>query len=142
MTLMRTTVAKLRINPMPAAVNTSLTKHFKSTRPGTVKDIIEVLEWLIKRLPAQTYECEATATGMCSTADAYTAWIFGDIHLCPLFFTRGTRNQATTIIHEAAHLIRGKLDLGYSWSAKYAKQSTFAALLNADPYAELCNDLG
>jgi Lysine-specific metallo-endopeptidase len=136
---------RLTQRPLEATVITSLDRHFHSHGNWVARQVRQVLSTIKRELPRTTYECEAARTGMCSSAQAYTWWTFGDIHLCPQFFasTMSTRDRAETIIHEGAHLFTGALDLGYyNTGSGYASRSTFRALLNADPYSELANEIG
>jgi outer membrane biosynthesis protein TonB len=126
---------------LASKVTTALNYHFKSHKNFVVNQVKATFQRIRGKLPYVTYECEQSNTGMCTTAGAYTWWIFGDIHLCPRFFQMSLRTQATTIIHEGAHLFCWKLDLGYAHEKGYVNHSTFRALLNADPYAELVNQI-
>ncbi|MGB3458295.1 MAG: DUF4157 domain-containing protein [Halobacteriota archaeon] len=141
-TMLTNAIALLSASSLTPKVTSALNTHFKSHNNFVVNQVKATLQRIRGKLPYVTYECEQSDTGMCATAGAYTWWIFGDIHLCLSFFGKKPRKQATTIIHEGAHLFVGKLDLGYADKKGYVTHSTFRALLNADPYSELVNAIG
>jgi hypothetical protein len=102
------------------------------------------LKELHRRLPLETYTCEPSSAKYCGgPSDAYTIWIFGKIHTCPNFFALPTaRDRGIVVIHEAAHRIQGATDAAYEWEGKYATLGPASKRLNADSYAQLCDDLG
>lgn len=138
--MLRNAVTRLNASPVTANTQTLFGYHFGAYADWRRDIVVSHLNRDLNLLNTWdfTYECDSDCTDK-----AFTYWIFGDIHLCPPFFTSILNEQAETLIHELHHLdpLRGHLDLGYHGNNRDAGTSWLVAVNNADSYSELCQDL-
>lgn len=88
------------------------------------------------------YECHEDERN--GRALATTLWCvpFTDIRLWKPWFTKGLDERANTLVHEWMHKYDCAFDLGYDFDPEYESSGTIRALLNADPYANLVQQMG
>jgi hypothetical protein len=141
--MLRHAIARLTAVPVTAATQRHFANHF-----GAYADWRrDIVEWHLRRdlsLLAGgdiTFECESSCD---ERVRGYTYWVFGDIHLCPIWLSDTRLNhRAETLIHELHHWdsVRGHLDLGYHDEQQDADTIWPVAVNNADAYSMLVLDL-
>ncbi len=67
-----------------------------------------------------TFECE-DATGGCGVAGRYGYTYFGNIHICPHFYTMSAMKQSRGILHEMTHNALWAVDRHYGWEGEFAQ---------------------
>jgi hypothetical protein len=65
-----------------------------------------------------TFECEA-ASGLCNVTGRYGYTYFGDIHICPHFFTMSPNDQSWGILHELTHNALMAVDRHYGHESDF-----------------------
>lgn len=139
--MLRNAISRLNASPVTATTQTLFGYHFGAYANWRRDVVVWHLSRDLDLLNTWdfTYQCEDE----CDGDKAYTYWVFGDIHLCPQFFSSVLNEQAETLIHELHHLdkMRGHFDLGYHNNNEDAQTSWPVAVNNADSYSELVQDL-
>ena len=135
-------IRRLTADPVTAETQRLFANHFGAyaewRRAIVVWHLRRTLE--LMRGDGLIYECETSCD---PGEDAYTYWIFGDVHICPVFHQERLNDRAEALIHEIHHwdVLRGHLDLGYHGNNQDANTIWIVAVNNADSYSELCQDL-
>lgn len=139
--LLNKAIARLTADPVTAATQKIFANHFGGYGPWRRDVVVTHLRETLTILNNSdyNYQCETE----CDGEMAYTYWIFGDIHLCPVYFGSALNERAETLIHEIHHSdpARGQLDLGYQGNEGNPGTYWIIAVNNADAYSELCQGL-
>jgi Domain of unknown function (DUF4157)/Lysine-specific metallo-endopeptidase len=121
-----------------SVVRSALLANFHTTAPGHVLQIRDnFLELRTELNQDLTFECEDEGCESNAYVRGKFAFIrrWGDIHVCPPWFSQDYFNKVRTLIHERAHQYPGATDNAYNWEGSYATLSPDDAIDNADSYA-------
>ena len=146
------------------ATGNVLERHFYSTDPGVARRVVERLQ--IIRHDADSAQAGREIKSECHDAtdhdcDSTIAFSTGDLLVyCPSFFTRESKEDAHTLVHELAHSIfpdqdnAGKMNKGKILDRAYRGDRVLGkvggqpilspqeALANADSFASLVQEIG
>lgn len=141
-TMLGVAIARLTASPVSATTQTHFSNHFGGYGDWRRDIVVRNLRRDLSLLTEEdiNFICESS----CDGDRAYTHWIFGGIHICPVWFADSNlTEQAETLIHELHHWDprRGHLDLGYHGNQKNVGTHWPIAVNNADSYSELTQDL-
>ncbi len=129
----------------PAKVAASLKKHFNGSSVALARWIRLNLQYLRTVAPQARYQCRNQGDEFCSAnTNAFTYWCvpFTDIRICsPRYFRNGPRERSRVLVHEWVHRYGCNFDLGYYGTQGYSGASTARALINADPWSHLVNEI-
>lgn len=79
-----------------------------------------------------TFECE-DGSGGCSVGGRYGYTYFGDIHICPHFYTMTASDQSQGILHEMTHNALWAVDRHYGWEAEFNQLTPRGSWANQIP---------
>lgn len=79
-----------------------------------------------------TFECE-DGTGGCGVAGRYGYTYFGNIHICPHFYTMTATKQSRGILHEMTHNALWAVDRHYGWEGEFAQLTPRGSWANQIP---------
>jgi len=137
--MLRRAIKLLTAKPVSKSTKKHFANHFGAWAKWRRNIVVGHLKAILKRLASadgEDYECEKK----CDGEYGYTYWVFGDIHICPAWYSLSRSRRADTIIHEVQHL-RGSVDLGYHERNKDADTYWSVAINNADSFSVLVQDL-
>jgi hypothetical protein len=141
-TMLTRAIARLSASPVSSTTQTHFANHFGGYADWRRDVVLYHLRRDLSLLIEEdiNFICEKS----CDGDRAYTRWIFGGIHVCPVWFADSNiTEQAETLIHELHHWDpwRGHLDLGYHGNQRDTGTHWVVAVNNADSYSELTQDL-
>jgi hypothetical protein len=126
----------------PAAVKTSLNKHFHSIKPIVALMVANMLQSICDYAQDAQYECHESETNGSALAESMWCVPYKDIELYKRWFKASGKTRANTLVHEWSHRYGCTFGLGYDWEDSYGSSGTFRALNNAEPYGNIVADLG
>jgi hypothetical protein len=152
---------------MSAVEQALFNKYFDPTGSGVdagfAAQVLVGFQQILNRMSRDVVvECEPTPTDLCSVAGRYGYTWWGNIHVCPHYFTMTPGKQVRAIIHEMTHNALYAVDRAYFHETDFASLTprgtgarnipflgplfTLIArsdtLNNPDSYACFANELG